>query len=226
MEQGRKRRRDQQCADDDVQLSTSDHATLRLLSKIPQLQAVRPQGIRGRRGAIYVGDLTSDAFIDALGESLGASGTPTAEKPDAGSARGVCADHPDTNALAFDATTTPSVLHCGGADASALSGGTLDGTLASTSSAVYSPSAGAVSRHKESSSDDAASAHAHALNCTSAGGECEAGTSIAAELPEHFRDRVCSSGSEHADDPALVNGHASGTTIADGTARDSPLAEL
>lgn len=72
--QSSKRRRDEKSEDDDLILSVSDRATLRLLSKVPAMNvALRDR--RGRRGAVFVGDLASDAFIDALGESLGSTGS-------------------------------------------------------------------------------------------------------------------------------------------------------
>lgn len=63
-ERGTKRRRE-----GDDELSVSDRATLRLLAKVPALNGARP-GLRGRRGAVFVGDFSSDALVDALGESF------------------------------------------------------------------------------------------------------------------------------------------------------------
>lgn len=75
MERGTKRRREEE-----ADLSVSDRATLRLLSKVPALNGARP-GLRGRRGAVYVGDFSSDALVDALGESF-ASAAPCGDELD------------------------------------------------------------------------------------------------------------------------------------------------
>lgn len=61
------KRRRNEVADDE--LSASDRSTLRLLSRVSALNRATRDS-RGRRGAVFVGDISSDAFIDALGESL------------------------------------------------------------------------------------------------------------------------------------------------------------
>lgn len=61
------KRRRNEVADDE--LSASDRSTLRLLSRVSALNRATRDS-RGRRRAVFVGDISSDAFIDALGESL------------------------------------------------------------------------------------------------------------------------------------------------------------
>jgi hypothetical protein len=59
-------------------LSVSDHATLALLSDMPEMR-MYTRDKRGRRGAIFLGDVAGDRFIDAL-----ASGFASAPPWDAG----------------------------------------------------------------------------------------------------------------------------------------------
>jgi hypothetical protein len=67
---GTKRRREVH----DNDLSTSDRAALSLLSELPELSRYK-RDKRGRRGAVFIGDPTSDRFLDALTAGFGKAST-------------------------------------------------------------------------------------------------------------------------------------------------------